>query len=224
MPQDSKAKMVNQHQFSACPTPLSELSPTSVTQSISAAPSPTLLEQRLSPPKVTSSCMPEADQQNSLDVKTIPSIPVLKSAASDGYNWRKYGQKQVKSPKGSRSYYKCTYSECFAKKIECCDHSGHVIEIVYKSQHTHDPPKKSNCARESKLSLSTERVLGNNVTEHQQSSRILNDSDPSTSSKELTYETPSLPERKRQNSINSEENCDIKVKEEHGNEPEPKRR
>ncbi|XP_015892651.1 probable WRKY transcription factor 32 [Ziziphus jujuba] len=223
-PQDARAKTENRQQFSACPAPLSELSPTSVTQSISAAPSPTLLEQRLSPPKVTGSCMLEADQHNSLDVKTLPSIPVLKSAASDGYNWRKYGQKQVKSPKGSRSYYKCTYSECFAKKIECCDHSGHVTEIVYKNQHTHDPPRKSNCTRESKLSLATERVLGNNVTEHQQSSRTLNDSDPSTSSKELTHETLPLPERKRQNSITPEENGDIKVKEEHGNEPEPKRR
>lgn len=221
-PKDAKAEMENQHQFTACPTRLSELSPTSVTQSISAAPSPTLLERRLSPPKVNNLCIPEADQQNSLDIKTVPSTPVVKSSASDGYNWRKYGQKQVKSPIGSRSYYKCTYSECFAKKIECCDHSGHVTETVYKSHHTHDPPRKGNCIRESKLASSTERVLGTSVTE--QPSRILNDSDPSTSSKDLMHETLPCPERKRQRSNNSDENGDTKVKEEHANEPEPKRR
>lgn len=149
------------------------------------------------------------------------SVPAVKIPASDGYNWRKYGQKQVKSPKGSRSYYKCTYSECCAKKIECCDHSGHVTEIVYKSQHTHDPPKKSNSTRESKLP-SAERFCGNNVTK--QPCKVPKDLDPSTSAKESTHETPLCSERKRQNSINSDENGDINVKEEHDNEPEPKKR
>lgn len=178
-----------------------------------------MLEHRLSPPKVNSLSLPEAEQQNSVGVKTIPNIPAIKSSASDGYNWRKYGQKQVKSPKGSRSYYKCTYSECFAKKIECCDHSGHVTEIVYKLQHTHEPPRKSNCVRESKLASPTERVLQTSVTEQP----LLNDSVPSTSSKEVIHETP-CSERKRPSLVNSDENGDIKVKEEHANEPEPKRR
>ncbi|XLT59221.1 probable WRKY transcription factor 32 isoform X2 [Arachis ipaensis] len=70
---------------------------------------------------------------------------------SDGYSWRMYGQKQVKSPTGSRSYYRCTHSECSAKKIECNDDVGRVIDVVYKSQHSHDPPHKPNSTRESKL-------------------------------------------------------------------------
>ncbi|XP_021814047.1 probable WRKY transcription factor 32 isoform X3 [Prunus avium] len=183
-------------QLTVYPTPLSELSPTSVTQSISSAPSPILLEQKL---------------------------PSEKTSASDGYNWRKYGQKQVKSPQGSRSYYRCTYSECYAKKIECCDHSGYVTEIVYKSQHTHEPPRKSNCTKESKLALSAECVR-NSITEHP--CRTVNDSELSTSSKERIQETPSIPERKRQSPNDSDGNGDVKIKEEHGDgdEPEPKRR
>ncbi|KAM0040954.1 putative transcription factor WRKY family [Helianthus debilis subsp. tardiflorus] len=51
--------------------------------------------------------------------------------------------KQVKSPKGgSRSYYKCAYSACDAKKIESCDRYNFTVKIVYKGQHKHDPPKR----------------------------------------------------------------------------------
>ncbi|XP_021814045.1 probable WRKY transcription factor 32 isoform X1 [Prunus avium] len=210
-------------QLTVYPTPLSELSPTSVTQSISSAPSPILLEQKLPSEKVNTLCTPEVDKQNSSDNKFISSIPLVKTSASDGYNWRKYGQKQVKSPQGSRSYYRCTYSECYAKKIECCDHSGYVTEIVYKSQHTHEPPRKSNCTKESKLALSAECVR-NSITEHP--CRTVNDSELSTSSKERIQETPSIPERKRQSPNDSDGNGDVKIKEEHGDgdEPEPKRR
>ncbi|KAL5547502.1 hypothetical protein UlMin_002733 [Ulmus minor] len=213
-----EARTENHHQL-ACITS-SPLSPTSVTQSISSATSPTLVEQRQSPPKENSIC--KMEEKNSADPKPLSSVhPAIKIPSSDGYNWRKYGQKQVKSPTGSRSYYKCTYSECLAKKIECCDHSGYVTEIVYKSQHTHDPPKKSNFTRETKI-LSAERVLGNSVTK--QPCRTRNDSDPSTSSKDPIQETPPCSERKRKNSLNSNESGDIMVKEEQVIEPEPKRR
>ncbi|XP_076925769.1 putative WRKY transcription factor 32 [Bidens hawaiensis] len=60
----------------------------------------------------------------------------------DSYTWRKYGMKQVKSPEGSRSYYKCTYSACDAKKIESCDRFSVTVKRVYKGQHKHDPPKR----------------------------------------------------------------------------------
>ncbi|KAL8093114.1 hypothetical protein AgCh_035128 [Apium graveolens] len=38
------------------------------------------------------------------------------SKLDDGYNWRKYGQKQVKGSENPRSYYKCTYLNCPTKK------------------------------------------------------------------------------------------------------------
>lgn len=100
------AQTQNQYQVAVCPTSPSELSPTSVTQSISSLPSPTLLERRLSPVKVNDECTPNSNLQVSSDLKPMSSVPVVKTPSSDGYNWRKYGQKQVKSPKGSRSYYK----------------------------------------------------------------------------------------------------------------------
>lgn len=216
------AQTRNQYQVAICPTSPSELSPTSVTQSISSLPSPTLLEQRLSPVKVNDECTPKTDLQVSSDLKPISSVPVVKTPSSDGYNWRKYGQKQVKSPKGSRSYYKCTFSDCCAKKIECSDHSGRVIEIVYKSQHSHDPPRKFNCTKENKLASSAEIVVANSVTEHP--IQMLNKSEAPTASKETIQETPLISERKRQNSSDSNGNCETKIKEEHVNGPEPKRR
>ncbi|KAL0338116.1 UNVERIFIED_CONTAM: putative WRKY transcription factor 33 [Sesamum angustifolium] len=36
--------------------------------------------------------------------------------SDDGYNWRKYGQKQVKGSANPRSYYKCTFPDCPTKK------------------------------------------------------------------------------------------------------------
>ncbi|MFS7935489.1 putative transcription factor WRKY family [Helianthus anomalus] len=51
--------------------------------------------------------------------------------------------KQVKSPEGgSRSYYRCAYSACDAKKMESCDRYNFTVKIVYKGQHKHDPPKR----------------------------------------------------------------------------------
>lgn len=83
----------------------------------------------------------EGNQKITSDPKTVTSSRTVKTPI-DGYNWRKYGQKQVKSPQGSRSYFKCTYNECDAKKIESCDQYNSVTKIVYRGQHGHDPPKK----------------------------------------------------------------------------------
>ena len=38
-------------------------------------------------------------------------------ANDDGYNWRKYGEKQVKGSPYPRSYYKCSHPGCPAKKM-----------------------------------------------------------------------------------------------------------
>jgi hypothetical protein len=59
----------------------------------------------------------------------------------DGYNWRKYGQKQVKGSEYPRSYYKCTYASCHVtKKVERC-YDGQITEIVYKGAHNHPAPQ-----------------------------------------------------------------------------------
>ncbi|KAL0431759.1 UNVERIFIED_CONTAM: putative WRKY transcription factor 4 [Sesamum radiatum] len=62
--------------------------------------------------------------------------------ASDGYNWRKYGQKHVKASECPRSYYKCTHLNCPVKKVER-SLDGRITEITYKGRHNHDPPQLS---------------------------------------------------------------------------------
>ncbi|CAM0957145.1 unnamed protein product [Alopecurus aequalis] len=70
----------------------------------------------------------------------------------DGYNWRKYGQKQVKGSENPRSYYKCTYNNCsMKKKVERSLADGRITQIVYKGAHDHPKPlstrrNSSGCA------------------------------------------------------------------------------
>lgn len=75
--------------------------------------------------------------------------------ANDGYNWRKYGQKNVKASECPRSYYKCTHLNCPVKKKVERSFDGRVSEITYKGHHNHDPPQpnkrgKDNCALDMK--------------------------------------------------------------------------
>ncbi|KAH1221749.1 putative WRKY transcription factor 32 [Glycine max] len=187
---------------SVCSTSLSELSPTSVSHSLSSALSPTVSQQRPSPPKANSVQVSKGDKGTPSDGTTLSSVSAVRASASDGYNWRKYGQKQVKNPMGSRSYYKCTHSNCCAKKIKFCDHSGHVIEIVYKSQHNHDPPHKIDTTKESKLLPSSEPKEESSVPK--QSTKVLNNSDPSSSPKEPLQEAPCNGDKNLENSSNVE--------------------
>ncbi|KAK3425181.1 hypothetical protein EUGRSUZ_F01981 [Eucalyptus grandis] len=62
------------------------------------------------------------------------------SPSEDGYNWRKYGQKQVKGSEYPRSYYKCTHPSCQVKKKVERSHEGHITEIIYKGAHNHPKP------------------------------------------------------------------------------------
>ncbi|KAG8046898.1 hypothetical protein GUJ93_ZPchr0008g12364 [Zizania palustris] len=73
---------------------------------------------------------------------------VTVNMVGDGFNWRKYGQKQVKSSENSRSYYRCTYSSCLAKKkVEHCP-DGRVVEIIYRGTHNHEPPQKTRFVKD----------------------------------------------------------------------------
>ncbi|XP_042475348.1 WRKY transcription factor 44-like isoform X2 [Macadamia integrifolia] len=59
----------------------------------------------------------------------------------DGYNWRKYGQKQVKGSEYPRSYYKCTHPNCPVKKKVERSFDGKIAEIVYNGEHNHSKPQ-----------------------------------------------------------------------------------
>ncbi|XP_041020592.1 WRKY transcription factor SUSIBA2-like [Juglans microcarpa x Juglans regia] len=76
---------------------------------------------------------------------SYPSTGVLR-ASEDGYNWRKYGQKQVKGSEYPRSYYKCTHSNCQVKKKVERSHDGQITEIVYKGTHNHAKPQPNRRA------------------------------------------------------------------------------
>ncbi|MFS7985147.1 putative transcription factor WRKY family [Helianthus anomalus] len=65
------------------------------------------------------------------------SINANSASSEDGYNWRKYGQKQVKGSEYPRSYYKCTHLNCNVKKKVERSHEGHITEIIYKGAHNH---------------------------------------------------------------------------------------
>ncbi|KAI5073317.1 hypothetical protein GOP47_0011330 [Adiantum capillus-veneris] len=59
----------------------------------------------------------------------------------DGYNWKKYGQKQLKNSANPRSYYKCSHSFCSAKRQVERSQEGEITEIMYKGDHNHPKPQ-----------------------------------------------------------------------------------
>ncbi|XP_010942092.1 probable WRKY transcription factor 32 [Elaeis guineensis] len=115
-------------------------------------------------------CSPETEQpppshqkpqSASIVVKT--SSDDEKTGSGDDYNWRKYGQKQVKNSENIRSYYRCAYADCSVKKkVECCQ-DGHITEIVYSGCHNHEPPLKIRSSRERKAKRSAPTVVNKKI-------------------------------------------------------------
>ncbi|OEL17855.1 putative WRKY transcription factor 33 [Dichanthelium oligosanthes] len=64
-------------------------------------------------------------------------------SSDDGYNWRKYGQKNMKGSENPRSYYKCSFPGCPTKKKVERSPDGQVTEIVYKGAHNHPKPQST---------------------------------------------------------------------------------
>ncbi|KAK1608569.1 hypothetical protein QYE76_032242 [Lolium multiflorum] len=91
-------------------------------------------------------CRPIAQSPSSSESKLHRHATV--NMVGDGFNWRKYGQKQVKSSDNSRSYYRCTSSSCLAKKKVEHSPDGRVIEIIYKGTHSHERPQKTRSVKE----------------------------------------------------------------------------
>lgn len=79
-------------------------------------------------------------QEEDPDQRVSGDNNVGSAPSEDGYNWRKYGQKQVKGSEYPRSYYKCTHPNCPVKKKVERSHEGHITEIIYKGAHNHPKP------------------------------------------------------------------------------------
>ncbi|WOG96090.1 hypothetical protein DCAR_0415420 [Daucus carota subsp. sativus] len=82
-------------------------------------------------------------QSNSINYAQSSQTNRDQSKLDDGYNWRKYGQKQVKGSENPRSYYKCTFQNCPTKKKVETTFDGHITEIVYKGNHNHPKPQST---------------------------------------------------------------------------------
>lgn len=80
-----------------------------------------------------------------MQVSSVQPAQILgeQMKSDDGYNWRKYGQKQVKGSENPRSYYKCTYPNCPTKKKVERSIDGRITEIIYKGNHNHPKPEST---------------------------------------------------------------------------------
>ncbi|XP_019053458.1 PREDICTED: probable WRKY transcription factor 3 isoform X2 [Nelumbo nucifera] len=110
----------------------------------------------------------ESSEFSNSEQRSQPASSAVEKPADDGYNWRKYGQKQVKGSEFPRSYYKCTHSNCPVKKKVERSPDGQVTEIIYKGQHNHPQPQPNKRAKESgnsnaSLSLQGKPEFGSRV-------------------------------------------------------------
>lgn len=110
-------------------------------------------------------CMPGSSNLEGLDMEQ-ENVREQQLAYSgerpsyDGYNWRKYGQKQVKGSEYPRSYYKCTHPNCPVKKMVERSLDGKITENVYKGEHSHPkprPPKRITSGSEGQAFVSNEQ-------------------------------------------------------------------
>nr|QGQ64061.1 WRKY transcription factor 38 [Santalum album] len=97
----------------------------------------------------SASMMKESLENSQPEQKSQTTSFSVDKPADDGFNWRKYGQKQVKGSEFPRSYYKCTYLNCPVKKKVEHSADGQVTEIIYKGHHNHPPPQPNKRSKDS---------------------------------------------------------------------------
>ncbi|TKY69629.1 WRKY transcription factor 3 [Spatholobus suberectus] len=134
---------------------------TSLTQ-VPAATSNTTAQQ-LMPPLTADSwaAMTESGDHSHSEQRLQSSSLNVDKPADDGYNWRKYGQKQVKGSEFPRSYYKCTHPSCPVKKKVERSLEGHVTAIIYKGEHNHQRPQPNKRSKDATTSSENSNVQGN---------------------------------------------------------------
>lgn len=164
------------------------------------------------------------------EAKTIPANTDRPSY--DGYNWRKYGQKQVKGSEYPRSYYKCTHPNCPVKKKVERSFDGQIAEIVYKGEHNHakpQPPKRNSSGTQGAAA-----VTGQDGNERQEGveCRVENENEVALSAySHLLYQAnaalpyePVATGRTDENSCGVSGECEEPSKEADDEEPKSKRR
>ncbi|KVI02054.1 DNA-binding WRKY [Cynara cardunculus var. scolymus] len=115
----------------------------------------------------------------------------------DGFNWRKYGQKLVRGNVFVRSYYKCTFANCPARKQVERSHDGHITEINYLCKHEHPKPahtllKSPSCVHPNQARGSDEPSLTSEIS---RSSEIESELSPTRA---LPCANPQILHRKKE--------------------------
>ncbi|CAH8391629.1 unnamed protein product [Eruca vesicaria subsp. sativa] len=187
--------------------PQTEYPPSSQVQSFSSGQpqNPTTAPNSSAPRETSDMTIVEHRSQQPLNVD---------KPADDGYNWRKYGQKQVKGSEFPRSYYKCTNPGCPVKKKVERSLDGQVTEIIYKGQHNHEPPQNTKRGNNRD---STANLNGSSASQFQTSNKTTREQHEAAS--QATTEQMS-------EASDSEEvgNGETGVKKKVEDEPDPKRR
>ncbi|KAI3829261.1 hypothetical protein L1987_03380 [Smallanthus sonchifolius] len=70
----------------------------------------------------------------------VCSGSMVEGPLSDGYSWRKYGQKDILGANHPRAYYRCTHRNvqgCLAtKQVQRSDEDSSLFEVTYRGRHT----------------------------------------------------------------------------------------
>ncbi|XP_071924063.1 probable WRKY transcription factor 51 [Coffea arabica] len=79
----------------------------------------------------------KVDQGNVIAIRTKTQLEIL----DDGFKWRKYGKKKVKSNPNPRNYYKCSTEGCKVKKrVERDAEDPSYLVTTYEGRHNHEGP------------------------------------------------------------------------------------
>ncbi|KAK9277266.1 hypothetical protein L1049_006805 [Liquidambar formosana] len=198
------------------------------TSSLSAPPAASLTQQsthQQMPPLISDAriTMKESSEFSHSDQRSQSSSVTADKPADDGYNWRKYGQKQVKGSEYPRSYYKCTHPSCPVKKKVERSLDGQVTEIIYKGQHNHQRPQPNKRAKDTgnpnlqgNPELSSQVQIGNKSKEGV----------PACSMSKKDQESSQVTPEQLSGSSDSEEvgDAETRADERDEDEPDPKRR
>lgn len=130
--------------------------------------------------------------------------------SDDGYNWRKYGQKQVKGSENPRSYYKCTFPNCPTKKKVERNLEGHITEIVYKGSHNHPKPQSTRRSSSNAIQNPTYNSMGmsnqsNSLMENDQTENVTTPENSSASFGDDDFEQGSSMSNSRHDDENEPE-------------------
>ncbi|OIT27479.1 PREDICTED: probable WRKY transcription factor 51 isoform X2 [Nicotiana attenuata] len=76
-------------------------------------------------------------EKHAIAFRTKTELEIL----DDGYKWRKYGKKKVKSNTNPRNYYKCSSGGCkVKKKVERDGIDSSYLITTYEGKHNHESP------------------------------------------------------------------------------------